>query len=431
MILVYAENITPRVKYIFDIVFTDILKISYSITNIKKLFLSSQGIKFNYSKTRFKDELFVYSSDLLFQNSIEKQEIEVTEWQGLKIFFQTNSQSDLPFDIFAASFYLVSRYEEYLPFVADKHKRFNASDSLAFIHNFLKEPIVNKWSEKFSDILVNKYPELQLPKRQFHFIPTIDVDNAYFFKGKGIVRTFGSSLKSFFYFKKNINRYQVIFGLKKDPFDNFRLLRRLHANYKPVYFFLVGKYGLFDRNISIKIKRYKKLIQSMSRYDNVGIHPSYSSYDNFKTLKKEVNNLSTIIGEKVIRSRNHFLRLKFPETYQSLLKLNIKEDYTMGYSSQIGFRAGICTPFLFYDLTKEEITDLKIFPFALMDVTFIRSLKLSPKEALYEIKKIITEVKYVNGTFISLWHNETFSNINEYKGWQFVYQEMLRFFENF
>jgi hypothetical protein len=100
----------------------------------------------------------------------------------------------------------------------------------------------------------------------------------------------------------------------------------------------------------------------------------------------------------------------------------------MGYSSQIGFRAGICTPFLFYDLTKEEITDLKIFPFAFMDVTFIRSLKLTPKQALFEIKKIITEIKNVNGTFISLWHNETFSNINEYKGWRFIYQEMMRFF---
>lgn len=431
MVLVYVENITPRVKYVFDLIFTDILKISYSITNIKNLFLSSQLIKFNYSKTRFKDELFVYSTDLLFQNSIEKQEIEVTEWQGLKIFFQTNSQSDLPFDIFAASFYLVSRYEEYLPFVADKHKRFKASDSLAFIHNFLKEPIVNKWAEKFSKILITKYPKLQLPKRQFRFIPTIDVDNAYFFKSKGIVRTFGSSLKSFFNVKKNINRFQVILGLKKDPFDNYKLLKRLHSNYKPVYFFLIGKHGLFDKNISIKNKRYKKLIKSMSRYNNVGIHPSYSSYDNFKFLKKEVNNLSKIIDKKVTRSRNHFLRLKFPETYQSLLKIGIKEDYTMGYSSQIGFRAGICTPFLFYDLTKEEITDLKIFPFALMDVTFIRSLKLSPKEALYEIKKIITEIRNVNGTFISLWHNETFSNINEYKGWQFVYQEMLRFFENF
>ncbi len=430
MILVYAENITPRVKYIFDLVFNDVLQISYSITNIKNFFISSECVKFNYSKTKFDNELFIYSTDLLFQNSIEKQEIEVTDWDGIKIFFQTNYQSDLPFDIFAASFYLVSRYEEYLPFVADKHQRFQAIDSLAFIHNFLEEPIVNKWVELFSDILVNKYPELQLPKRQFNFIPTIDIDNAYYFKAKGLIRTLGASLKSLFNLKNNFNRFQVICGFKKDPFDNFRLLKRVHTNYKPVYFFLIGKYGLFDRNISIKSKRYKRLIKSMSRYDNIGIHPSYSSTNNFEVLKKEINALSSIIDKKIIRSRNHFLRLKFPDTYQSLIKLNIKEDYTMGYSTQIGFRAGICTPFLFYDLTKEEITNLTIYPFALMDVTFIRSLELTPDKVLFEIKRIIKEVKKVKGTFISLWHNETFSNINEYKGWRFVYQEMIRFIEN-
>ncbi|MCK5822553.1 MAG: polysaccharide deacetylase family protein [Bacteroidales bacterium] len=431
MILVYVNNITPRLKYIFDLVFTDILKTSYSITDIKTFFTNSDGAKFNYSSEKFDNELFIHSSDLLFQTWIEKQEIEVTDWNGLKIFFQTDSQSDLPFDIFAASFYLVSRYEEYLPFSTDKHKRFKASDSLAFIHNFLKEPIVNKWVDKFSELLISKYPDLQLPNRHFHFIPTIDIDNAYYFKGKGLIRTLGACLKSFFHLKNNFTRFQVIFGLKKDPFDNFRLLRKVHANYKPVYFFLIGKYGLFDRNISIKHKRYKKLIKSMSRYDNVGIHPSYSSNNNFEVLKKEVNNLSEIINKEVTKSRNHFLRLKFPETYQSLIKLNIEEDYTMGYSSQIGFRAGICTPFLFYDLTKEEITNLKIFPFAFMDVTFIRSLKLTPKQALFEMKKIITEINTVNGTLISLWHNETFSNINEYKGWKFIYQEMMRFFENF
>ncbi|RLD62640.1 MAG: hypothetical protein DRJ01_05790 [Bacteroidetes bacterium] len=431
MILIYVENITPRIKYIFDLVFIDILKTSYSITDIKNLFINSQGIKFNYSKAKFNDELFVYATDLLFQTYIEKQEIEVTDWNGLKIFFQTNTESDLPFDIFAASFYLVTRYEEYLSFVTDEHKRFKASDSLAFIHNFLKEPIVNKWVEKFSELLITKYPELHLPKRTPRFIPTIDVDNAFYFKNKGLVRTIGSSIKSFFNLKKNIDRFKVIFGLKKDPFDNFNLLKKIHLNFNPVYFFLIGKKSSHDKNISIKNKKYRKLISSFANENSVGIHPSYSSFDNFNILKKEVSVLSKIINKPIIRSRNHFLRLKFPETYQSLIDLNIKEDYTMGYSSQIGFRAGICTPFIFYDLTKEEITNLKVFPFALMDVTFIRSLKLTPEQALFEIKKIIAEIKNVNGTFISLWHNETFSNINEYKGWQFTYLEMIRFFENY
>jgi hypothetical protein len=44
---------------------------------------------------------------------------------------------DLPFDPLAATFYLVSRYEEYLPFIPDEHGRFPAKQSFAFSNGFL------------------------------------------------------------------------------------------------------------------------------------------------------------------------------------------------------------------------------------------------------------------------------------------------------
>ena len=48
----------------------------------------------------------------------------ISQWKGLPVFFQTTSDSDIPFDVFAASFFLVSRYEEYLEFQPDAHGRF-------------------------------------------------------------------------------------------------------------------------------------------------------------------------------------------------------------------------------------------------------------------------------------------------------------------
>lgn len=97
----------------------------------------------------------------------------------------------------------------------------------------------------------------------------------------------------------------------------------------------------------------------------------------------------------------------------------------MGYASLPGFRAGTCTPFPFYDLTSEKETSLRIFPFQVMDGTLNQYMKLSPDEALEECKKLIDEVKKVNGTFISLWHNESLSEMREWKQWRNVYYKLL------
>jgi len=116
-----------------------------------------------------------------------------------------------------------------------------------------------------------------------------------------------------------------------------------------------------------------------------------------------------------------------PDTYRDLIELDIQEDYTMGYASDYGFRAGLCTPFFFYDLDLEVETSLKIFPFALMEGTLKYYQKVSPEKAMEHIRPLIDEVKKVNGCFISLWHNDSMNDLGTWKGWQKVYLEMVEY----
>src|SRR3972149_4750237 len=109
-------------------------------------------------------------------------------------------------------------------------------------------------------------------------------------------------------------------------------------------------------------------------------------------------------------SRQHFLKLTLPETYRNLIDLDITDDYTMGFASQVGFRASICNSFNFYDLDMELETNLKIHPFAVMEGTLKNNMNIHRDDALQKIKQLIDEVKTVNGQFISLWHNDTLSN---------------------
>ncbi|MBK5284216.1 MAG: hypothetical protein JJE25_02345, partial [Bacteroidia bacterium] len=98
---------------------------------------------------------------------------------------------------------------------------------------------------------------------------------------------------------------------------------------------------------------------------------------------------------------------------------------TMGYAQITGFRAGTCTAFRFYDLDREETTQLLIHPFAVMDATLKYYMKMSPEESLPHIRQLIDEVKKVDGTFISLWHNESLSDYKQWTGWKNVFEEMV------
>ena len=220
----------------------------------------------------------------------------------------------------------------------------------------------------------------------------------------------------------------MLLGSTKDPYDTYDFLNSVFkGNEKNVYFFfLLGDYSRFDKNVSYKNRHFRKLIQKIKEKYAVGIHPSFLSdkKKESKNLKFEIQRLKEITGSKVKKSRQHFLQLSFPETYRRLIKAGIDEDFTMGYPSQTGFRAGICTPFYFYDLEKETTTNLKIVPFQVMDVTLRDYMKLTPEQATNEIERLMTEVKNVGGTFVSIWHNETVSNLGSWKGFREVFEKM-------
>ena len=179
MLFIYTHKITHRNKYIFNLVFKDILGIDFTLTADVEQFKIFNGPKISYTINPVADELFFTSRNLLFETGITDQNISVFDFNNNKVFFATGKSSALPFDIFAASFYLVSRYEEYLPHIRDEHDRFDAKDSLAFLNGFLQKPVVNIWVTWMKQLLSKKYPQLIFSKNKYQFVSTIDIDNAY------------------------------------------------------------------------------------------------------------------------------------------------------------------------------------------------------------------------------------------------------------
>ena len=267
------------------------------------------------------------------------------------------------------------------------------------------------------------------PKKKFQYQPTIDIDNAWAFKNKGLIRVVGNYLKDLFQLnlKDIVFRSQVLLNLKKDPFDNYEFIINIHQKYNlyPIFFILCGRYGYIDKNINIDNQKYRKLIKHLSDYGKIGIHPSYNSNDNPYFLKKEIKNLSSIVNFNIVESRQHFLKLEFPQTYRNLINNNISSDYTMGYASEVGFRAGISRPFYFFDIDADVETKLRIHPFCIMDSTLKNYKNYNPEEAIENILPVINSVKLVKGNLITVWHNESFGGYAVWKGWETIYENLL------
>ena len=430
MILVYTHKITPRVRYIFKHIFTRVLLVPVSFTTKVEDFVAHNGPKMSYTKIPLGNEFFVKSNELLFEQGINDLEITISSWDETPCFFSGGPHSSIPFDIFAASFYLISRYEEYLPHVKDIHERFTAEQSLAYNFKFLEKPVVDIWVTKLKAILKKRFPEYHFPDRKFRYISTIDVDNAFAYKYKSFVRTFGAFISDFFklQIRSFWSRLLVILRIRKDPNNTFEQILTLSKTYNVdlVFFFLIGDYTTFDTNISTTKRQFRLLIKHIADYAGVGLHPSYFTMKNSEMLKKEKDRLESITNIPTTISRQHFLRFSLPETYQNLIDLEIEEDYSMGYASHVGFRASTSIPFHFFDLDYEIQTPLLIYPFALMDTTLNDYMRLTPKQSLGRTKDLLNEVKNVNGTFITLFHNESLSGYLRWNGWQKVYEKMQK-----
>jgi len=427
MLLVYSHKITPRLKYTFKQVCTRILEIPVSFTTTIEEFIAHDSLKISYTKQPLSNELFIRSHDLLFEQGLSDVEIIVQDWDNTKCFFNTGEKSVIPFDIFAASFYLLSRYEEYLPHVKDKYGRFTVKDSLAFKNNFLHKPVVNIWAYKFKTILQKRFPNYNFISGSYSICPIIDVPMAYYFQQKGLMRAIGGTLNDVLKFKLKqlYQRYLVILGFKKDPYNTFKWIinKQKQTKNKFSVFFLIGDHSTYDKNININKRKFVSLIKSVSDYCRVGLKASYFALENFSSLKLEKTNMESIINTTLLASRNSFSKLNLPANYRNLIDLEIKEDYTMGYVNEIGFRAGTCTPFLFYDIDYEIQTPLMVHSYHLMDYALLQHTSLLDKKET--LNKIINEIKRVNGTFTPVFHNYTFSNEERWQGFKELFTLIL------
>lgn len=430
MIYLYCKHKSPRHDYIFHVIFHHWMGLEYLQIADPAEADSTKGFLINYSDRNHGKGLWICDAGLLSEQGIHPMTPALGKFQQVTTLFPCDDKkAALPFDIFSAVFFMISRYEEYLTFPSDKHGRFEAAQSLQYAEGFHHVPVVDFWVKALEDLLKKKSPTLQTKAAQFSFQPTYDIDQYWAFLHKGLWRNTAG------YFKDWFNGAAISKGLRRkvlnkkvaDPFDSFAYLEQLNKTHQlsPIYFIHPGTYGTFDKNISLKNKHARALVLSLAQQHTVGLHPSYKSAKDATLLKKELELLSAVIGSKVTRIRHHYLRISIPDTYRLYTELGITDDYSLGWATDRGFRAGCSRSFPFYDLEREQMSPLMLHPLSMMDGALKTYRNLRPYEARMEIESMIHLIKEVNGTFVSLWHNESLGTTPQWSGWREVYEFLI------
>lgn len=412
-IYIHTTAVSNKLNYVLDFVFKVAFDEEYELITDKADSNSKSCI--NYQAERSDSKLSIPISGYFDSTSLDAPS------------FDRELVSDnevLNFDLFAAIFYLLARVEEYQDSERDEHDRFKMSNSILYEKKLLHLPVIDLWLQSFKEILESKGIPIRM-NRSYAFQSTIDVDHIYAYKHKSVGVKIMSSLRDVITFRGG--RLYDRFFLKNDPYYRFSDILSWHQDLgiAPKFFMLTSERSDHDKSLSPSSIHFRNVVELLSSKADIGIHPSYYSEEkNLIGFQKEL--LETITGQTITNSRQHYLRVKLPHTNKDLIANNISQDHSMGFAESIGFRSGTSYEHKWYDLENDQVTELSIMPFQVMDVTLNKYMDLAPQEALNKVNDIIQVIKSVNGTFSLIWHNSSFYDREGWKGWEDAYKQILK-----
>jgi len=402
-VIVYSEIKSNRLLYVLDFIFHRIAQKKCVLTNDIVSFQQSDKIKINYSENVMQGCINVFPLSLIKNKGIDKTYSPNFSVQKEDFYFE---------DIFSKVFYFLSRYEEVQGnFLPDKHQRFEMN--VINRKEIYSSPIVDIAVRQFFQYIQRHYDAFETPYF-YKVIYTFDLDNILAFKGKPIWRSSGAILKhlskkEWSLLKKRVN---VLFNNAQDPLEEVYDFIKILSQKHPVLFFVLCRSNTaYDRAASIDDEDTKRILNHLKDFAHIGLHPSYYSFNNEELIMKEKSILEKVIQQKIVASRQHYLRMDIRTTPKLLINQGFEYDFTMGFASAAGWRAGTSYPFYYYDFDTESATSLLFVPFVFMDGAYFNYQQISIDKALNHIQSIEKQVQDTGGYFIPLFHEMTLSSL--------------------
>lgn len=431
--VVIPNNFLPEREYIVDTILSELLGVDCTIQsddNTKDYTL----VLPNGNRLIFPDSFFCNQNDrylnvlslpskIFFANNEFLAEDNIPVIYGSDLLEMSESTITCGIDIFASSFFMLTRWEEYVDNERDKHNRFPGESSLSYKFNFLMRPVVNEYIEMLWNMMLKLGVDESLRKTtRFEIIPTHDIDRAYY--NNQFEKLFGdvfidfkpqNAIKRIYYDIRRENKY--------DTFDWLMDVNEMNGLVSRFYFLSDGtpKAG---KGFLLKDKFITELTEKIkSRGHLIGYHPGYDTYNHAEEWSKQKNELEETLDLSVTEGRQHYLRMNVPETLQIWEDNGMKIDSTLGYSSQAGFRCGTANEFTLFNVLTRKKMSLKERPLIFMDKTF--RIRNKAAESLENAGKAIEHFKDICRKYkmplTILFHNNNFEPLR-WKGWKEFYE---------
>jgi len=406
----------------------------FEISNLKKYFWFSQFdeivkepyIKFNSSNKKINKAFRINDLPVLFPLS------------EVKFFYRFDKENNLIFthDLLKTAFYLLSGYQEFMPFKGDHLGRFTYDESIQKELNIAVNPIVNEYFEiikkaikEFCERHNRDFKSKSFSgENDFSFLLTHDVDRVDKWTFMEVKRRLKMLIRSgFTKHWKYLFEAIINFNSRENPYWNFEWMKSLEQKLgvNSIWFFLPQGHKQIDAYYSFNESRIQNLAKYFQDYgDEIALHGTFISREDFNTMQSNFEEVKKLSGKPVSASRQHWLSFKYPTTFQIIEKLGLKNDSSWGFAEHCGWRNSYCLPFRPYDLENDRIMDIWELPLNAMDVTFFQYMDLSLSEAKQAFEEMIYTCKKYNGLFVLLWHNSFFEE-TVYPGLVGFYKEIL------
>ncbi|MDO8365270.1 MAG: polysaccharide deacetylase family protein [Saprospiraceae bacterium] len=331
-------------------------------------------------------------------------------------------------DLFAATFFMLTRIEESNSPEQDHHGRFPAEHALAWQLGFLHRPVVNEWADWLWESLHRHGWSAERKSRTFQLSVSCDVDHPrLWWSVADRVKTIAGAI----FKRRDLNEagywLKSYFFQKKDPYDVFDewLVLFEKNNLRAQFNFMGERPRSSDCWYPLKHPFVRNLMGKIAaRGHTIGFHPSYEAFENQQIFEHELSSLRSISPLEITTGRQHYLRFAAPETWQMWENAGLKEDSTLGYPEAEGFRCGICHDFPVFDTIQRKMLNLREKPLIAMDVTLAQYRHYTPEQAAECLLQLRRTVEKHGGDFTLLWHNSSW-NSPFWEAWKPVFLSML------
>lgn len=429
MLTIYSRSHTTRLSYVLRF-FLD--SEEFRVTDSPEAYLSAERPAICYDKKPLGRGIHIVPCGILTGRTHYVPRPPMGKDAAGNPVLYPDSISDMGFDPLGAAFYLLARCEEYGSKELDLHKRYLPASSVLAAMGCLERPIVDEWGLQLRQRIRAACPGALPHERQGRIVLTHDVDLPYRYRARGPLHSTGGLLKDLFLHRdpaEALRRMKCWLHLLPDPYFNLHRLAQTgrDAGLEPMFFVHCGPCGRYDRKDRVPSFRYTRLLRQLVQDEcPIGLHPSYETWNDSKKMAAEKKKLEKRIRQEVHASRQHYLRFRIPYTPRTLLQCDLTDDYSLGYSSKVGFRAGTARPFPYFDLGFNVGTELILHPLAAMDVTLQRDLRLSARESAEKMLALARTALSLGGDCCLLIHNSSLAGDKEWAGWQEMYPDLLR-----